>query len=53
MNTCELTTAITAIANGLARGLTPEEIGLLGSIFMQLGDTLTTIGLQQSLCAKS
>lgn len=52
MNPCELTASITAVANGLACGLTPEEVGLLGAIFMQLGDTLTTISLQRSLCEK-
>lgn len=50
MNACELTTAITAAANTLACGKTPEEIGLLGAAFAQLGDTLTTISLQKSLC---
>lgn len=50
MNACELTTAITAAANTLACGKTPDEIGLLGAVFSQLGDTLTTISLQKSLC---
>ena len=52
MNACELTAFITAAANTLACGLTPEEAGLLGAIFIQLGDSLTTIGLQESLCGK-
>ena len=50
VNACELTALITAAANTLACGLTPEEVGLLGAIFIQLGDSLTTIGLQKSVC---
>lgn len=50
MNTCELTTAITAIANALACGRTVDEINMLGVIFTQLGDTLTTIGTQKGIC---
>lgn len=50
MNPCELTAAITAIANAVARGLTPDEVALLGTVFTQLGDTLQTIAAQRSLC---
>lgn len=50
MNPCELTAAITAIANTLACKLTQEEISLLGAIFTQLGDTLTTIATHNSIC---
>ena len=53
MNACELTAFITAVANTLSCGLTPEETGLLGAIFIQLGDSLTTIGLHRSLCEKN
>lgn len=50
MNPCELTVAITALANTIASGLTMEEISLISSVFMQLGDTLATIAAQRALC---
>lgn len=50
MNPCELTVAVTALANSLACGRTADEITLLGTIFTQLGDTLVTIGTQKSIC---
>lgn len=40
MNACNLTAAVTALANTIACGLKAEEITLLSSVFMQLGDTL-------------
>lgn len=52
MNPCELTASIAAIANTLACRLTEDELSLLGAILTQLGDTLTTIALQRSLCGK-
>lgn len=53
MNACELTASITAAANALACKFTDEELGVLGAVFTQLGDTLTTIAVQRSLCSKS
>ena len=50
MNPCELTAAITALANAIACNRTVEELNLLGVIFTQLGDTLITIGTQKSIC---
>ncbi|MFR7991344.1 MAG: DUF6774 domain-containing protein [Lachnospiraceae bacterium] len=32
--------------------LTDEDLNLAAAIFSQLGDTLTTISVQRSLCAK-
>ena len=52
MNTCELTAAITAVANYLACQLTQEELELLGVSLTQLGDTLLTIVTQKSICRK-
>ena len=52
MDACSLTAAVTALANTMARGLSPEETALLGSIFTQLGDTLLTIAARESLCRK-
>ena len=51
MNPCELTAAITAVANWLACQLTTEELELLGVSLTQLGDTLLTISTQKSICA--
>ena len=50
MNACELTAAVTAVANALACGRTAEETALLGTVFSQLGDTLQTIAAQRTLC---
>ena len=50
MNSLELTSAITALANAIACKLTAEETSLLSSIFVQLGDTLATVAAQESLC---
>lgn len=38
--------------NVLAGSLSGEEVGLLGAILTQLGDTLTTIAAHRSLCGK-
>ena len=52
MDACSLTAAITALANTIARGMSPEELALLGSILTQLADTLLTISARESLCGK-
>ena len=52
MNACELSASVTALANVLAGSLSEEELGLLGAILTQLGDTLTTIAAQRGLCGK-
>lgn len=53
MNPCELTAAITALANTLAGSLTVNELTMLGAVLTQLGDTLTTIATQRSLCGST
>lgn len=50
MNACNLTAAVTALANTIACGLKPEEISLLSSVLVQLGDTLATIAAQRDFC---
>ena len=51
MNSLELTSAVTALANAIAcKLLTPSEIALVASLFVQLGDTLATIAASQALC---
>ena len=48
MNALELTAAITALANGMAKELTVEQLAILAGIFVQLGDTLATIAALRS-----
>ena len=50
MNPCELTTSVTALANALACKLNNEELTLLASVIVQLGDTLVTIATQRTIC---
>ena len=53
MNSCELTAAVTALANAIACNLNSEKIALFAAIFVQLGDTLTTIAAQKTMCDKA
>ena len=50
MNSLELTSAITVIANAIACRLTIDEMALIAGIFVQLGDTLATIAAQENIC---
>ena len=51
MGSLELTMSVAAAANVIARGIPDnDDLGLLGAVFTQLGDTLTTISLQRALC---
>ena len=50
MNSAELTASVTAIANTIACKLTNDELLLLASVLVQLGDTLVTISTQRSIC---
>ena len=52
MNACELTAAITAIANWLAGQMSLEQLELLGVSLTQLGDTILTIVTQKGICCK-
>ena len=45
----ELTAAVTALANALARGLSVTELALAAGIFVQLGDTIATIAAERAL----
>ena len=51
MNACELTAAVTALANTIACGLSPDELNILGVILTQLGDTILTIAAHREICA--
>lgn len=53
INSIELTTAITVLANTIACKLTSSEVALIAGIFVQLGDTLATIATQKSLCGEN
>ena len=48
-----LAASVTAIAVAMAEGRSADEINLLGAVFMQLGDTLGTIGMQKDLLDKA
>ncbi len=50
MQSCNLPLTISALACCIAEGKTPEEIALLSSVLMQLGDTLATLAAQQAWC---
>lgn len=42
---------ITALASAIAENYTDEETALLGAIFSQLGDTLSTVAAKNAMCA--
>ncbi|MGN0371412.1 MAG: DUF6774 domain-containing protein [Enterocloster sp.] len=50
MQSCDLVVLISALACCIADGKSPEEIALISSIFMQLGDSLATLSAHQALC---
>ena len=52
MKPCELTAGITALANGIACKLNDDELTLLATVLVQLGDTLVTIATKRSICEK-
>lgn len=53
MDPCELTAAVTAIANMIACRLDDDELAVIASVFVQLGDTLAVIGAQRAIfCEK-
>ena len=43
MECCELVTLVSTLACVIAQDKTPDELALIGSIFNQLGDSLSTI----------
>lgn len=53
MNSLELTSAVTALANAISCRLSLDELALLASIFVQLGDTLATIVATENLCGNT
>lgn len=57
MNNCcdplALTTAINTLAVTMANTLNDDELAFCSSVLVQLGDTLSTIAAQRSLCKES
>ena len=45
MDSCEFVAFISFLACTIAKGKTQDEITLLSAFFVQLGDTLATIGI--------
>ncbi len=50
MNACELTASITTLANMIAANFNDDELNLLASVLVQLGDTLVTISARRGIC---
>ena len=50
MQSCEFAVSISTLACCIAEGKSPEELALISSVLMQLGDTLATIAAHQALC---
>lgn len=53
MDGCSLNITVSALACAIAKGKTDDEISLLGVLFTQLGDCLTTIALQNEICERA
>lgn len=47
MNSCTFVTFISTLACSIAKNRSNEEIALLGTVFSQLGDTLSTIAAHE------
>ena len=45
MNGCEIAVTITAAACTMAQERTADELAMLATIFVQLGDTLATLAI--------
>ena len=50
MNPCELTASVTTVANAISCKLSSDELLLLASVLVQLGDTLVTIATRRDFC---
>ena len=46
------TTAVNTLAVAIAQNLDADELALMAALLTQLGDTLTTISVQRSLCGQ-
>lgn len=53
MNECVLPAGITALACAIAQQIdNNDDLALLSTVLVQLGDTLATISAQRALCNK-
>lgn len=53
MNECVLPAGVTALACAIAQQIdNDDDLALLSTVLVQLGDTLATIAAQRSLCKK-
>lgn len=52
MDPCQLTASVTALANAMARSFSEEELTLMASILVQLGDTLVTIVTRNAMLSE-
>ena len=50
MNSIKLTALITTLANAISCNLSASELAFLSTVFVQLGDTLSTIVAERELC---
>ena len=50
MNDCDLIVTITAIACGIIKCCSDDDISIMSAAFSQLGDTLATYLTQKELC---
>lgn len=53
LSPCELSIAVSALANAIAKNLTDDQILIVGAVFTQLGDTLATISVQRDIIKKA
>ena len=47
-----LTTTVNSLAVAIAGQLNDRELGLVGAVLTQLGDTLETIAAQREMCSR-
>ena len=52
MNYLGITSGMNAVANAISSGLSVDEITLLASILVQIGDTLVTIATLKASCVE-
>lgn len=50
LNSCEITAAVTALANLIANECEEEKLPLISAVLVQLGDTIATILAAKELC---
>ena len=48
-----ITTAVNTLAAAMAQCLDDRELALAAAVLTQMGDTLATIAVQRSFCAKT